>query len=199
MGDMMADSREKALVEELYALIRYVYHKKLADEIIQAFEDAFASRTTPEERITICEQWIDFYRAHRYRKAMRRRRPTSQERLTPCSACGYPVSHRHHLWDVATHGENRVTVQLCANCHELHHLMYNTLARDSERSRKLVLHILASPRLQPQAVQQILGWCRAIMQYEVENGWLETHKVSDRWLEEKLHWADYLRQVESRV
>src|SRR5512145_3099012 len=90
---------EQALIDELYALIRYVYRKKMAEEIIQAFEDAFKTRTTPEDRIAICEQWIDFYRAHRYRKAMRRRRPTSRERLSPCSACGYPVSHRPPLWD----------------------------------------------------------------------------------------------------
>lgn len=189
---------EAALVDELYALIRYVYRRKLADEIIQAFEDAFKTRSV-EERREICEQWIDFYRAHRYKKAMRRRRPTSRERVTPCSACGYPVSHRHHLWDVATHGENRVTVQLCANCHELHHLLYNVLARDSEHSRKLVLHVLASDRVPALAVQQLLDWCRAIMRYEVENGWLEGYKLSDQWLDEKLKWSEYRRRVDSRV
>ncbi|HEX2907591.1 MAG TPA: hypothetical protein VHO69_12055 [Phototrophicaceae bacterium] len=194
-----AQPNEQALIDELYALIRYVYRKKLAEEIIQAFEDAFKTRTTPEDRIAICEQWIDFYRAHRYRKAMRRRRPTSRERLSPCSACGYPVSHRHHLWDLATHGENKVTVQLCANCHELHHLLYNTLARDSEHSRKLVRHILAAGRLPRAAVEQLLGWCRAIMQYEVDNGWLEAFKVSDQWLEQQLQWSEYQRQAESRV
>jgi hypothetical protein len=125
---------------------------------------------------------------------MRRRRPTSRERLTPCSACGYPVSHRHHLWDVAAHGENKVTVQLCANCHELHHLLYNTLARESAHSRQLVQRILNAPQTDQQAVQRVLGWCRAIMVYEVENGWLERYKTSDEWIERCLNWSDAASQ-----
>jgi hypothetical protein len=97
------------------------------------------------------------------------------------------------------HGENQVTVQLCANCHELHHLVYNSLARDSAYSQKLVHHILFSMRLPPAVIEKILGWCRAIMRYEIENGWLEDHKTSDDWLEVKLHWSEYLRQAGSRA
>jgi ribosomal protein L37E len=187
-------SLEDVLRNELYGLVRYVYSRRLAAEIIRSFEDALAARQTPAERIAICEQWIDFYRAHRYKKAMRRRRPTSRERLTPCSACGYPVSHRHHLWDVAAHGENKVTVQLCANCHELHHLLYNTLARESAHSRQLVQRILNAPQTDQQAVQRVLGWCRAIMVYEVENGWLERYKTSDEWIERCLNGSDAVSQ-----
>ena len=66
---------EQALRDELHALIRYLYSPRMADKIIQAFEDSFATRDA-HERLAICAQWIDFYRAHRYRKAMRRRRPT---------------------------------------------------------------------------------------------------------------------------
>lgn len=185
---------EQALRDELHALIRYLYSPRLADKILQAFEDSFAARDT-HERLAICAQWIDFYRAHRYRKAMRRRRPTRRERQTPCSACGYPVSHRHHLWDIATHGENAVTVQLCANCHELHHLLYNTLARGSEHSRRLARRILESPQVSPAAIQRIVGWCLAILRYEVANGWLEPYKVSDAWLEERLGWAAFQRRA----
>jgi hypothetical protein len=187
------------MLDELYALVRYLYRKKLAKDIIAAFQDALAARTDPADRLDILHHWLDFYRAHKYRKMMRRRRATQQERMSPCSACGYPVSHRHHLWDIAIHGENQVTVQLCANCHELHHLVYNSLARDSAYSQKLVHHILFSMRLPPAVIEKILGWCRAIMRYEIENGWLEDHKTSDDWLEVKLHWSEYVRQAGSRA
>jgi hypothetical protein len=186
---------EQSQVEKLYALIRYIYRKKLAEEIITAFEQALGAKQERSERLEVIQHWTDFYQAVKYRKLMRRRRPSDRERMTPCSACGYPTSHRHHLWDIATHGENQVTVQLCANCHELHHLMYNTLARGSAYSQKLVLHLLSSGQLKPEAVGKIYGWLRAILQYEVDNGWLEAYKLTDLWIEEKLHWSEYLNNT----
>jgi hypothetical protein len=188
---------EQAIVDKLYSLIRYLYRKKLAAEIIAAFEETLTAKHERDERLAIVQHWLDFYQAYKYRKMMRRRRATDQERMTPCSACGYPSSHRHHLWDIATHGENQVTVQLCANCHELHHLMYNTLARGSDYSRKLVLHILFSGLLNREVIQKIYGWCRAILQYEIDNGWLENYKLTDLWIEDKLHWTDYLSTAEA--
>jgi hypothetical protein len=188
---------EQAMVDKLYSLIRYLYRKKLAAEIIAAFEETLTAKQEREERLAIVQHWLDFYQAYKYRKMMRRRRATDQERMTPCSACGYPASHRHHLWDIATHGENQVTVQLCANCHELHHLMYNTLARGSDYSRKLVLHILFSGLLKREVIQKIYGWCRAILQYEIDNGWLENYKLTDLWIEDKLRWTDYLNTAEA--
>lgn len=188
---------EQAVIDKLYSLIRYLYRKKLAAEIIAAFEDTLTTKQERDERLAIVQHWLDFYQAYKYRKMMRRRRATDLERMTPCSACGYPASHRHHLWDIATHGENQVTVQLCANCHELHHLMYNTLARGSDYSRKLVLHILFSGLLKREVIQKIYGWCRAILQYEIDKGWLENYKLTDLWIEDKLSWTDYLNSVES--
>lgn len=185
---------EQALIEELYALIRYVYRKNLAGKIISAFEEALAAKEDEAERLTVIQHWLDFYQAHKYRKMMRRRRPSDKERMTPCSACGYPVSHRHHLWDIATHGENAVTVQLCPNCHELHHLMYNALARDSAYSRKLVQQILFSDKVPQEAIIRIYGWLRAILAYEIESGWLESYKLSDLWIEDKLRWNEYLQR-----
>lgn len=189
---------EQLLVDELYALIRYIYRSKLAKEIIVAFDDALAVKEAREDRLMVIQHWLDFYQAAKYRKMMRRRRPTDRERMSPCSACGYPASHRHHLWDIATHGENPVTVQLCANCHELHHLMYNTVARGSAYSQKLLLHILFSKKLETEVVQRIYGWCKAIIQYEVENGWLEAYKQSDLWIEEKLRWSEFLALDEAK-
>lgn len=186
---------EQDLMNELHALIRFLYRKNTADKIITAFAENLASKPDKAERLGIIHHWLDFYQAHKYRKMMRRRRATDEERMTSCSACGYPTSHRHHLWDIATHGENPVTVQLCPNCHELHHLMYNALARDSSYSQKLVQHMLFSGQMNVQAVQRIYGWLRAIIAYEIESGWMESFKLSDLWIEEKLHWQAYLEAV----
>jgi hypothetical protein len=188
---------EQQSIEELHALVRYIYREKLAEKIITAFDEALTEKEDPAERKAIIEHWLDFYQAHKYRKLMRRRRATDKERMTACSACGYPISQRHHLWDIATHGENAVTVQLCPNCHELHHLMYNALARDSVYSQKLVRHVLESERIAPEAATRIYGWLRAILAYEIENGWLESYKLSDLWIEEKLGWNEYLQRSQT--
>ncbi|MBL8119702.1 MAG: hypothetical protein J0L63_12840 [Anaerolineae bacterium] len=190
---------EQARIEELQSLIRYIYREKLAAKIITAFDEALAAKDDPAQRQAVIDHWLDFYQAHRYRKMMRRRRPTDKERMTPCTACGYPISQRHHLWDIATHGENAVTVQLCANCHELHHLMYNALARDSLYSQKLVRQVMLSGQVAPQSVIRIYGWLRAILAYEIENGWLESYKLSDLWIEEKLNWSDYLSHHQTTI
>jgi len=190
---------EQARIEELQSLIRYIYREKLAAKIITAFDEALAAKDDPAQRQAVIDHWLDFYQAHRYRKMMRRRRPTDKERMTPCTACGYPISQRHHLWDIATHGENAVTVQLCANCHELHHLMYNALARDSLYSQKLVRQVMLSGQVAPQSVIRVYGWLRAILAYEIENGWLESYKLSDLWIEEKLNWSDYLSHHQTTI
>ena len=190
---------EQTLVDELYALVRELYRKKQADEIIESFGGVFAAHPDEGERLSILEYWRDFYRLRKYQRSKQRRRPTLDERLTACSACGYPASHRHHLWDMAKHGENDVTVQLCANCHELHHLMYNTLVRDSAYSRKLVMHILYSARVSPSAAQLIMDWCRTTIRYEAENGWAEAYRASDAWLEKRLNWSEYLRWSQTVV
>ncbi|MBL8164994.1 MAG: hypothetical protein JNJ61_23630 [Anaerolineae bacterium] len=190
--DGKPDYSETALLAELRALIHFIYPKGTAGKIIAAFDEALAAKQDSSERLAIIAHWLDFYQAHKYRKLMRRRRATDRERMTPCSACGYPISQRHHLWDIATHGENAVTVQLCPNCHELHHLMYNAIARDSAYSRKLVQHTLFSGHVAPGVAQKIYGWLRAILAYEVENGWLEGYKLSDLWIEERLRWTEFL-------
>ncbi|MEZ4669177.1 MAG: hypothetical protein R3E39_14815 [Anaerolineae bacterium] len=190
----MSASEEQRRLEELHALIRYIYREKLAEKIITAFAEVLAAKSTAGERAAIIAHWLDFYQARRYRKLMRRRRATDKERMTACSACGYPISQRHHLWDIATHGENAVTVQLCPNCHELHHLMYNAVARDSSYSQKLVHHVLQSGHVSVESITRIYGWLRAILAYEIEQGWLENYKLSDLWIEDKLGWNEYLSE-----
>lgn len=184
---------ESELLEKLFGLVRDLYTDKQADEIIQSFEKVFASHETEDERQELLEYWLDFYRLQKYKRIKKRRRPTIEERISACSACGYPSSHRHHLWDIATHGENAVTIQLCANCHELHHLMYNALVKESEYSRKIVDHVLFSGKVSYDVVEKILGWCLATIRYEASNGWLDGSKGSKEWVEARLRWSEYLQ------
>ena len=72
----MTASNEQLRLEELHALIRYIYREKLAEKIITAFNEVLAAKDDPAERATIILHWLDFYQAHRYRKLMRRRRAT---------------------------------------------------------------------------------------------------------------------------
>lgn len=52
----------------------------------------------------------------------KRKQATLVHRLTPCECCGHPLSQRHHLVRFSKRGENKHTVQLCANCHEIYHI-----------------------------------------------------------------------------
>lgn len=185
-------TEEQAQVEKLFNLVRELYREKQANEIIHSFETVFASHEDPDERLNVIEYWLDFYRLQRYRTLKQRRRPTYEERITECSACGYPTSHRHHLWDIASHGENRVTIQLCANCHELQHLMYNALVKRTEYSQKLVLHALFSDKIARETAAKILGWCLATIRYEAANGWVEGGSDTREWVETQLHWSEFL-------
>jgi ribosomal protein L37E len=193
---VMAD--EQALFDRLTALIREVYREPQADEIIQTFEAVFLAGASPEAQRQLLEYWIDFYRLQEYKHAKQRRRPTYQERITACSACGYPSSHRHHLWDMATHGENKVTVQLCANCHELHHLMYNALVKNSEYSRRIVLHDMFSGLLRHEIILKILGWVLATIRYEAGNGWIDGSTGSREHVEKRLRWSEYLSEQQKQ-
>lgn len=185
-------TEEQAQVENLFSLVRELYREKQANEIIHSFETVFASHEDPDDRLNVVEYWLDFYRLQRYRTLKQRRRPTYEERITECSACGYPTSHRHHLWDIASHGENRVTIQLCANCHELQHLMYNALVKRTEYSQKLVLHALFSDKIARETAAKILGWCLATIRYEAANGWVEGGSDTREWVETQLHWSEFL-------
>ncbi|MDZ4771256.1 MAG: hypothetical protein SGJ24_19205 [Chloroflexota bacterium] len=198
--DNMDDDRvppdgDSEQTEALYALVRSLYRDKNARDILDSFDVALASLPDVGARAELVAYWLDFYRLQRYKLSRRRRKPKFHQRVTACVACGYPTSHRHHLWDIATHGENKVTIQLCANCHELHHLLYNTLVRRSEYSRKLVLHALFSGRVARDTGEKIMGWCRATIDYETRNGWLVPGFNDPDWIEEQLHWAEFLRHA----
>ncbi len=189
---------EQALIAELFDLVRELHGKKQAEEIVRSFDGVFATHDSQAERMTIAEHWRDFYRLRKYRRLMRRRRPTYAERMTACSACGYPASHRHHLWNIQAHGENEVTIQLCPNCHELQHLMYNALVRDSAYSQKLALHVLASDTVKPETARMVLDWCRATIKYEIDNGWVEAYRATDDWVNQRLRWSEFVAKTATK-
>lgn len=64
----------------------------------------------------------------------RRRPPTMAERLTPCACCQFPLTHRHHILEFATHGETPLVCQLCPNCHELFHIAYRAYILHRDRA-----------------------------------------------------------------
>jgi hypothetical protein len=71
-----------------------------------------------------------------YRK--NRRETRVEERITPCQFCAYPISERHHALPVSMYGENECTLQLCANCHGLYHIVQSVFVRKSKRAIKLL-------------------------------------------------------------
>lgn len=184
---------ENELLERLEKIVRDLYNEQQADEIVQTFEVVFQSQPDAEMRRELLEYWVDFYRLQEYRSIKQRRRPTYQERSTSCSACGYPSSHRHHLWDLAAHGENKVTIQLCANCHELFHLMYNALVKRAEYSRKIARHVLLSGQLAHDVPARLLGWVLATIRYEASNGWIDGSAGSRENVEKRLSWSEVVR------
>lgn len=67
-----------------------------------------------------------------------RRAVKLHERTVPCLCCNYPITQRHHLLPFAIYGENGMTVQLCANCHELYHLIENWTRESAKSVRKAI-------------------------------------------------------------
>ena len=67
----------------------------------------------------------------------KRRAPTVEERTTPCHACSFPLSHRHHALPFAEHGETPITYPLCPNCHELLHLAIRVIKTPTKRNTAL--------------------------------------------------------------
>jgi len=74
--------------------------------------------------------------------SQKRRKTKLSERLMPCQCCGYPISQRHHLFNVAAFGENTYVRYLCANCHELFHIIDN-----DTKPRGIALRIAAEEAL----------------------------------------------------
>jgi 5-methylcytosine-specific restriction endonuclease McrA len=194
----MDGAHELSLYDELLGLIRDLYRGQEGQEIVEAFESSLNAHKTIDERLNILSHWVDFYRLRKYRKDRQRRRPTFRERVTACAACGYPVSHRHHAFDLATHGEHSFTVQLCANCHELQHLLYNALVNDSDYSRRLVNHVMYSEDIASAVLEKLLAYARGTIGYEARRGWVSADKASDEWLELALHWSEYQKSVAAK-
>lgn len=65
-------------------------------------------------------------------------RKKNKRRTEPCQFCGYPISQIHHALPFHIYGENLCTLNLCANCHELYHIVERTYLNPDSSSRKLV-------------------------------------------------------------
>jgi phosphatidylserine/phosphatidylglycerophosphate/cardiolipin synthase-like enzyme len=66
-------------------------------------------------------------------------------RAVPCIACNHPISEKHHIQPQAIYGShnwNNRTVRLCANCHEIVHLILETW--EGDRSNLLLKKIAPS-------------------------------------------------------
>lgn len=69
---------------------------------------------------------------------MHRKKVTSVDRTHSCQFCGYPLSQRHHALPFHTYGENECTLYLCANCHELYHIVERVFVSHSASAAKLL-------------------------------------------------------------
>lgn len=69
---------------------------------------------------------------------MKRRTVKLNERLTKCQFCEYPISQRHHALPISVYGENACTLQLCANCHELYHIIERSFLFKSKSSKRIL-------------------------------------------------------------
>lgn len=78
----------------------------------------------------------------------KRKRVSLKERTTPCECCGFPLSQRHHLLAVAEFGDTDATAQLCANCHDLYHIIERSIlhlakhGNDEGYHNKLIYHVM---------------------------------------------------------
>lgn len=69
---------------------------------------------------------------------VKRKAVSINKRTEPCQFCGYPLSQRHHALPVHIYGENVFTLQLCANCHELYHIVQAVFLKATKRNQCLL-------------------------------------------------------------
>lgn len=118
---------------------------------------------------------------------MQRRKARKAERMTPCVACGYPLSQRHHVIPVAMSGENESTVQLCANCHEMIHLMFSAVAQDNKQAALYFRHVWEIGEFGIH--RQLLRLCGItwnMVRLHQWNGSLEHYRGTAKWFNEVL-------------
>jgi hypothetical protein len=74
----------------------------------------------------------------------KRKKPTFAQRTTPCVICTHPISQQHHIFEFASYGDSEYTIPLCANCHELFHLIQSVYRRKTKYALEVVLHALTT-------------------------------------------------------
>lgn len=130
----------------------------------------------------------DEYRHHR-------RKPTLKERLTPCVVCEYPISHRHHLSDMVHFGENDDTVQLCANCHELYHIMYDCIAHNSKRAQATLKAVLFTLELSHDTVKAVIGIVIRAVKADIRDDVIKGLVLSTELISARTGWEDYINRI----
>jgi hypothetical protein len=66
------------------------------------------------------------------------RKNSTNQRIEPCQFCGYPISQRHHALPFHIFGENECVLRLCANCHELYHVIEKSYLSPTTHENKLL-------------------------------------------------------------
>lgn len=64
----------------------------------------------------------------------KRKRVSTAHRCTPCQWCNFPLSQKHHFLPVHIYGENDVTVQICANCHDIYHVVDRAVHKQTKNN-----------------------------------------------------------------
>ena len=54
------------------------------------------------------------------------------------------------------------------------------------------MHALFSGKIEREVAAKILGWCLATIRYEAANGWIDGGKDTREWVEQQLHWSEFL-------
>lgn len=105
----------------------------------------------------------------------KRRRITLEERMMPCECCGHPLSQLHHQLPIEYYQDNDKTRHLCANCHELFHLMeraWEDLRNTSKvmtYNRKLYAHVVAQIGIDDPRIKKIQAMINESAMLKVSN------------------------------
>lgn len=105
----------------------------------------------------------------------RRHKPTMAVRTTPCEWCGFPLSQRHHFLPVAIYGENDITAQLCANCHEIYHVVERGLRKQSKTNTIKLGLLIRTFGQDDSRILNAYRWTLYVQQLEKKHGLKRTN------------------------
>lgn len=95
-----------------------------------------------------------------------RKRVSVKHRITPCKWCRFPISQRHHFLPVSEYGENDITVQICANCHEIYHIIHTCLTKQTPSSMTKYIALTVHLGENDKRLQRALHWVKYLQDLE---------------------------------